>query len=115
MTMSLPVFVVVLVLTAMLGAAQVTPASWRQPKPLAERVRLAGRITSPPLSALVGAGIKVAFLVASKSPSIPGSSAPSTTHMRYIEPSKTSFVPENASPSPPFIATGAIAVTTLNI
>ncbi|KAJ7698240.1 hypothetical protein B0H16DRAFT_1706035 [Mycena metata] len=64
---------------------------------------------SPPLSALVGAGIKVAFLVASKSPSIPGSSAPSTTHMRYIEPSKTSFVPENASPSPPFIATGAIA------
>ncbi|KAJ7740385.1 hypothetical protein B0H16DRAFT_57886 [Mycena metata] len=45
MAMSLPVFVIVLVLTAMLSAAQVTPASWRQPnitKPLAERVRLAG-------------------------------------------------------------------------
>ncbi|KAJ7740390.1 hypothetical protein B0H16DRAFT_1464947 [Mycena metata] len=45
MAMSLPVFVIVLVLTSMLGAAQVTPASWRQPnitKPLAERVRLAG-------------------------------------------------------------------------
>ncbi|KAJ7768352.1 hypothetical protein B0H16DRAFT_1519529 [Mycena metata] len=66
-----------------------------------------------PLVALVGAGIKVAFLVASKSPSIRSSSAPSTTRMRYVEPSKTSFGPENASPSPAFIATGAIAVTTL--
>ncbi|KAJ7037185.1 hypothetical protein C8F04DRAFT_420451 [Mycena alexandri] len=45
MAMSLPVFVVVLVLTAMRGAAQVTPASWRKSNittPLAERVRLAG-------------------------------------------------------------------------
>ncbi|KAJ7771553.1 hypothetical protein B0H16DRAFT_187956 [Mycena metata] len=69
-----------------------------------------------PLVALVGAGIKVAFLVAPKAPfSIPTSSGPSPTRMIYLEPSKTSFRvdPSNASTCLAFIAASIIAVTTL--
>ncbi|KAJ7035630.1 hypothetical protein C8F04DRAFT_513633 [Mycena alexandri] len=66
-----------------------------------------------PLVVLVGAGIEVAFLLASKSPNIPSSSVVSPTRMRDVEPSKTLFNPGNAAFSSTFIATGAIAVTTL--
>jgi hypothetical protein len=67
----------------------------------------------PLVHALVGAGIKVAFLVASKAPSIPSPPVASATFPHALDPTKTLLDPGDASISSTTFLTCGVTITVL--